>query len=117
MTWKERLSDIPGSNGLQLRQLEGVLKQVEVYIRSATDMPSLDVELFPLPSTLDETDAINSEKEVLAEELRHACCERVALENACVRTSNDTSEGEELTVCTEGTKEDYEVTVRILVEM
>lgn len=115
MTWKGEWSDTAGGNGLQLRQMDDILNQVEMTLCSASDMPSLDQELLPLPSTLDETDAINSEKEVLAEELRHACCERVALENSCARTSDDVSE-EELAVCAEGTKEDYEVVVESLNE-
>ena len=108
MGWEEESTEPAGISELQ-HQLHDILKQVESTLCSASGIPSLDAELLPLPNILEETDAINSEKAVLAEELRHACCERVALENECVRTVHDTSEGEEPDISTEGTKEDYEV--------
>ena len=46
---------------------------------------------------------------MLAEELRRVCCERVALERACIKGNEGTSEGEGEGVTEVVNKEEYEV--------
>ena len=82
------------------------------FIQSLAVIPSPELDtLLPTSIMSDETEASNGEKEMLAEELRRVCCERVALERACMESSEGEGEGEKCGEPEEIDKEEYEVCV------
>lgn len=90
--------------------LNNTLVLMHSFIQSLSVTPSPELEaLLPGSMMSEETDAINGEKEMLAEELRRVCCERVALERACIKGNEGTSEGEGEGVTEVVNKEEYEV--------
>ena len=95
-----------------LQCLTNTLTLMNSFIQSLALVPSSDLDaLFPASIMSDETDASNGEKEMLAEELRRVCCERVALERACLESSEGEGEGEKYGEPEEIHKEEYEVWV------
>ena len=95
-----------------LQCLTNTLTLMNSFIQSLALVPSSDLDaLFPASIMSDETDASNGEKEMLAEELRRVCCERVALERACLESSEGEGEGEKYGEPEEIHKEEYEVSV------
>ena len=104
----------PADNPVLSQCLTNTLTLLRSFIQSLSIVPSPELDrLFPASLLSDETDAGNGEKEMLAEELRRVCCERVALERVCMESTEKEGEEENRIVGEEVSKDEYEVSLCI----